>query len=225
MRVRAVIVSALLTTGSLRGAALAAQEPGTGVVTGRVTEARSGEPIAAATVTVQGSSLGAVTGRDGGYRIGRVPTGTRTISARRVGFTPGTRTIVVPDGGTVQSDFALLTSAINLQEVVVTGTAGNQTRAAQGAVVATVDAADITAKAPVSTLTQVLEGRVAGVNVTTASGTTGSAPPINIPGATSISPSHAPLVFIDGLPPYGGARNSARPHPGLADPAGQTAAS
>src|SRR5258708_35638449 len=146
MRVRAVIVSALLTTGSPRGAALRAQAPGTGVVTGRVTEARSGEPIAAATVTVQGSSLGAVTGRDGGYRIGRVPTGTRTISARRVGFNPGTRTIVVPDGGTVPSDFALLTSAIHLQEVVVTRTPGNQTRAAQGAPRAPVAAPHTTAQ-------------------------------------------------------------------------------
>ncbi|HEY2067806.1 MAG TPA: SusC/RagA family TonB-linked outer membrane protein [Gemmatimonadaceae bacterium] len=209
MRVRAVIVGALLTTGSLlRGAALGAQEPaGTGAIAGHVTDARSGEPLVAVTIAVQGTALGALTGRDGAYRIARVPAGTRTIVARRIGYSAGTRIVAVSDGGTATADFALQTSAVNLQEVVVTGTAGNQTRVAQGAVVATLDAADVAAKAPVSTVTDVLQGRVAGVVVRTSSGTTGSAPRINIRGATSISLSNAPLIFIDGVRAYGGSRN------------------
>ena len=208
MRVRAVLVGALLTTGSLlRAAALGAQEPaGTGAVTGRVTDARSGEPLVSVTIAVQGTALGALTERDGSYRIARVPAGTRTIVARRIGYSAGTRTVVAPDGGVVTVDFGLQTSAVNLQEVVVTGTAGNQTRVAQGAVVATVDAAEVIAKAPVSSVTEVLQGRVPGVVVRTSSGTTGTAPRINIRGATSISLSNAPLLFVDGVRAYGGAR-------------------
>ncbi|HKO15133.1 MAG TPA: SusC/RagA family TonB-linked outer membrane protein, partial [Gemmatimonadaceae bacterium] len=175
--------------------------------TGRVTDARSGEPVVSATIAVQGTQLGAATGPDGRYRIAQVPPGGYTLTARRIGYGPGTQTVAVPDGGTVTADFRLETSAINLQQVVVTGTAGNQTRAAQGAVVATIDAADVTAKAPVATITDVLQGRVAGVNVSNASGTVGTAPRINIRGATSISLSNAPLVFIDGIRVSSGGRN------------------
>lgn len=192
-----------------------------GIVTGRVTDASSGTPVPGATVTVQGTQLGGTTGPDGTYRIARVPDGAHTLVARRIGYAPSTKAVTVPAGQTVAVDFSLRTSAIDLQQVVVTGTAGNQTRAAQGAVVATVNASDVVAKAPVSSVTQVLEGRVAGVNVTTGSGTTGAAPRINIRGATSISLSNAPLIFVDGVRMYGGERNDVGTYHGLEGLGGQ----
>ena len=208
MRVRAVFTAALVAGTHFLAAALGAQQAGgNGTVTGRVTDAQSGSPIGSVTIAVQGTQLGAVTGNDGTYRITRVPTGTRTLVARRIGYGAATRVVTMADGATVTADFALQTSAVNLQQVVVTGTAGNQTRAAQGAVVATLDAANVVQQAPVATVTQVLEGRVAGVNVALGSGTTGAAPRINIRGATSISLSNAPLVFVDGVRVYSGQRN------------------
>ncbi len=193
-----------------------------GTITGRVTDSRSGEPIVAATVSVAGTQLGGITGQDGTYRVTRVPPGTCTVTARRIGYAPATKVATVPDGGTVSVDFVLETSVVNLQEVVVTGTTGNQTRAAQGAVVATIDASEVTAKAPVSTITELLEGRVAGVNVTTASGTVGAAPRINIRGAASISLSNAPLVFIDGVRVTSDQRNDVGVYHGLERLGGQS---
>src|SRR5256885_10135832 len=207
MRRRAIFAAVLFAGSSLLGPALGAQQAGNGTIAGKVTDAPSGGPLESVTIAVQGTQLGAVTGPDGTYRIARVPNGSHVVTARRLGFGAGTRTVTTTDGQTTTVDFALQTSAVNLQEVVVTGTAGNQTRAAQGAVVSTINAADVTAKAPVSTVTQVLEGRVAGVNVTTSAGTTGSAPRLAIRGATSISLSNAPLVFIDGVRSYSGQRN------------------
>src|SRR4051812_15487228 len=204
---RRAILAALLFAGSLAGPTLDAQQPGTGTIAGRATDAQSGSPLEAVTIAVQGTQLAAITGPDGTFRIGRVPNGSRVITARRIGYAAGTRTITASDGQTTTVDFALQTSAVNLQEVVVTGTAGNQTRAAQGAVVSTINASEVTTVAPVSSVTQVLEGRVAGVNVTTGSGTTGTAPRINIRGAASISLSNEPLVFIDGIRTYSGQRN------------------
>ena len=205
---RRAIFAALLFTGStLAGPMLGAQQPGTGAIAGKVTDAQSGNPLEAVTIAVQGTQLAAITGPDGTYRIGRVPNGTRVVTARRIGYGAATRTVTASDGQTTTVDFALQTSAVNLQEVVVTGTAGNQTRAAQGAVVSTINASEVTTIAPVSSVTQVLEGRVAGVNVTAGSGTTGTAPRINIRGAASISLSNAPLVFIDGIRTYSGQRN------------------
>ena len=221
MKRRTWLVAMLLASASVAPATLGAQA-GTGTIAGRVTDAQSGRPLDAVTIAVQGTQLGAVTGPDGTYRITRVPNGTHTVAARRLGYGALTRNVTTSDGQTVTSDFALQTSAVNLQEVVVTGTAGNQTRAAQGAVVATIDASSVTTQAPVSTLSQVLEGRVAGVNVTTASGTSGTAPRINIRGATSISLSNAPLVFIDGVRAYSGSRNDVGTYHGLEILGGQS---
>jgi TonB-dependent SusC/RagA subfamily outer membrane receptor len=177
--------------------ALAAGQPGT--VTGRVTDARNGDPIAAAAVRVEGTALIVETGSDGRYRLARVPVGKQLITARGIGYKMGGQTIEVTGGGEVTVDFVLQYSPANLQQIVVTGTAGDQTRAAQGAVIASIPADSLIAKAPVQSLTEVLGGRVASVNVQEASGTTGTAPRITIRGPASISLSDAPIVFIDGV--------------------------
>jgi len=57
-----------------------------GIVVGRVTDARSGDAVAGASLQVEGTRLGAVTGQDGRYRIVGVPTGTRTIIVLRIGY-------------------------------------------------------------------------------------------------------------------------------------------
>src|SRR5947207_1928868 len=207
MRRRAIFAALLFAGSSSLAPPLGAQQGGNGTVAGKVTDAQSGGPLEAVTISIQGTQLGAVTGSDGTYRIARVPNGAHVVTARRIGYGAGTRTLTTSDGQTTTADFALQTSAVNLQEVVVTGTAGNQTRAAQGAVVSTINAAEVTTIAPVSNVTQVLEGRVAGVVVTTGAGTTGTAPRINIRGAASISLSNAPLVFIDGIRTFSGQRN------------------
>jgi TonB-linked SusC/RagA family outer membrane protein len=222
MRRRAWFAAMLLAGTGVLASRLRAQQAGVGTIAGKVTDAQSGAPLDAVTITVQGTQLGAFTGPDGTYRITRVPNGAHVVTARRIGYGAGTRTVTTSDGQPLTLDFALQTSAVNLQEVVVTGTAGNQTRAAQGAVVATIDASRVTTEAPVSTLSQVLEGRVAGVNVTTASGTSGTAPRINIRGATSISLSNAPLVFIDGVRAYSGSRNDVGSYHGLEILGGQS---
>src|SRR2546430_2156307 len=183
MRRRAIFAAVLFAGSSLLGPALGAQQTGNGPMAGKVTDAPSGGPLESVTIAVQGTQLGAILGPDGTYRTERVPNGWHVVTARRIGFGAGTRTVTTTDGQTTTVDFALQTSAVNLQEVVVTGTAGNQTRAAQGAVVSTINAAEVTTVAPVSNVTQVLEGRVAGVNVTAGAGTTGTASRINIRGA------------------------------------------
>jgi TonB-dependent starch-binding outer membrane protein SusC len=169
-----------------------------GVVTGRVTDARNGEAIASATVSVEGTALVTETGRDGRYRLTRVPTGRERITARGIGYTMSSQTVTVA-AGEITVDFPLVYSPANLQQIVVTGTAGDQTRAAQGAVIASIPADSLLAKAPVQSISEVLGGRVSSVNVQEASGTTGSAPRITIRGPASISLSDSPIVFIDGV--------------------------
>src|SRR2546423_100685 len=57
-------------------------------ITGKVTDRNSGLPVVSAAVTVEGTTVGATTRDDGTYRITQVPTGTRVVTARRVGYSP-----------------------------------------------------------------------------------------------------------------------------------------
>jgi len=177
-------------------------------VTGRVTS-DAGAPIAAAIVSIPSLRLSSTTNDAGVYRI-QVPPDRfvargDTLRVTRLGYRPATARFTLAPGR-VDVDVVLSSQAVSLEQVVVTGTAGNQERRAQAAVVATIDAADVARQAPISNVTQLLESRVPGVSLTEGSGATGTATRILIRGAASISLSNQPLVFIDGVRADGGFR-------------------
>jgi TonB-linked SusC/RagA family outer membrane protein len=101
--------------------------------------------------------------------------------------------------GALRRDFTMRERAIALDRIVVTGTAGNLEARAQSAAVAQVNAAQINEVAPISSATDILQSRVAGVSVQSASGSSGTGQTIRIRGMASISLSNEPLVFIDGV--------------------------
>ena len=86
MGFRIALAPTLLAGGTLLAASLHAQQLAT--ITGKVTNARTGEPLAVVGVRVQGTELSAVTGEDGTYRIARIPAGAHVLTARRIGFAP-----------------------------------------------------------------------------------------------------------------------------------------
>lgn len=187
-----------------RGAAVAAQETGgsqraAGSVTGHVTDAATGRPLTAVQVFLAGTELGATTDAQGRYAISNVPAGQREIHARLLGYGDASQTVTVPDDGTVTADFELATQAIALDAVLVTGTAGRQERRAQGATIANVSVSDVNEVAPVTDVAEILQARVPGLSLTQGSGVAGSAQQIRIRGASSISLSNEPLIYIDGI--------------------------
>lgn len=169
-----------------------------GTVRGRVTHRDSGEPIVTAQISVVGTQLGVVTDAQGRYLIPNVPAGQRTITVTRLGYGTVSQQVNVPENGEVTADFVLSTMAVQLSEVVVTAT-GEQRKAQLGNVVATVAADSIVRTAPITNVTDMLQGRVAGVMTFGTSGVTGSAPRIRIRGFNSLSQSNAPLIIIDGV--------------------------
>lgn len=94
-----------------------------GTITGRVTDASTGAGIRGASVRLEGTDFGAVTGNTGRYRIADVPAGTYTVVAHQIGYAEAGASVTVSDGGEATMDFALDVSALPLDAIVATGTA------------------------------------------------------------------------------------------------------
>jgi TonB-linked SusC/RagA family outer membrane protein len=175
---------------------IAAQQSGT--VRGRVIEAGSQRPVSDVQVTVVGTSFGALTGQNGQYTITNVPAGQQTIRTRRLGFGPLDKVVTVTAGQSVEADFTIAQSATQLQNLVVTGTAGAAERKTLGNSITQLDVDDITKKQSVMSVTEVLQSKTPGVTVLPGSGAPGTAGEIRIRGTASIS-GYRPVVFIDGV--------------------------
>ena len=169
-----------------------------GTVRGRVTEAGSQRPVSDVQMTVVGTSFGALTGQNGEYTITNVPAGPRSIRARRLGFNPLDKPVTVTAGSAAALDFALTQSATQLEQLIVTGTAGAAERKTIGNSVTQLDVADITQKQAVLNVSEVLQSKTPGVTILPGSGAPGTAGEIRIRGSASIS-GYRPVVFIDGI--------------------------
>ncbi|MFL5607424.1 MAG: TonB-dependent receptor plug domain-containing protein, partial [Gemmatimonadaceae bacterium] len=182
--------------GSLLCAAhLSAQ---TGTISGRVIDSASRQPLSAVSLRLVGTQRGAVTRDDGTYTLPNVPVGAQRIRASRIGFGPQVRDVTVAAGGTATADFALPAQAAVLGEMVVTGY-GSQRRESITGSVATVQAEQANVGV-ITNANQMLQGRVAGLQMTTNNGEPGGGAQIRIRGGTSISGSNDPLYVVDGIP-------------------------
>jgi TonB-linked SusC/RagA family outer membrane protein len=172
--------------------------PPTGTITGRVVDAVTQQPVSDVSVVVEGTRRGAVSGPDGTFTIVGVPAGSQTVRARRIGFSAPVQIVAVPTGGSVTVVFPLERQAVSLEDVVTTGY-GTQRRVAITGSISTVDADQANVGA-VANVNQMIEGRAAGVQLTTNSGEPGAGAQITIRGGSSISATNEPLYVIDGVP-------------------------
>ncbi|MBC7894459.1 MAG: TonB-dependent receptor, partial [Cytophagaceae bacterium] len=171
----------------------------TGTVRGRVTDGASGRGVSDAQVTVTGTRVGAMTNANGEYSLAQVPVGTRSISVRRLGFGPAAQDVSVSAGGTATADFALNQSAVNLSEVVVTGSGTPTERRKLGTSVAAVDSSVIS-RAQAVTVDQALQGKLPGAQITQNSGSPGGGGiSVRLRGVNSFISGSDPLYIVDGV--------------------------
>lgn len=169
-----------------------------GTVVGRVTDSTSREGVAGVTIAVEGTRLSTTTAADGRYTISGVAAGNRSVTARRLGFVRQSRAVTVTDDESVILDFSLAQAPTTLTEVVTTAT-GDQLRVELGHVVGRINADSVVKAAPVSSLSELLNGRVAGLQVNTHQGTVGGDVSLQIRGRNSIQLSNEPIVIVDGI--------------------------
>lgn len=174
------------------------------VISGKVTDSKDGSPVVGASVVAKGSnSGGSVTGADGSFKIS-VASNTTTLVVSYVGY--GTQEISI--AGKTSVDVSLSSSGSNLNEVVVVGYGTARRKDLTGSV-ASVKAKDFN-QGIVTAPDQLIQGKVAGVQVINNSGAPGGATTIRIRGISSIRSGNQPLFVVDGVPLSGGS-----PAPGL----------
>jgi TonB-dependent SusC/RagA subfamily outer membrane receptor len=175
-------------------------------ITGKVTDSKDGSPMVGASVTVKGSTLGTQTGADGAFRIS-VPASANTLVISSVGY--GSQEVSIQ--GRTSVDVRLNATNDQLNDVVVIGYGTARKRDQTGAVVS------ITAKnfnqGQITAPDQLLQSKVAGLEVTNQNGQPGAASTIQIRGTSSIRSNNNPLYVVDGVPLDGG---TARPNLGNA---------
>ena len=173
----------------------AAQAQQDGVIAGIVLGS-GGQPLPDARVSVQGSGLGATTDANGRFRITGVPGAEATLNVRRIGYRMDTRPVRV---GETNIRIPLTEQSIALDAVVVTGTPGGQAKRELGNAVSTINAAQAKEIGQVNSVQNLLSGRAPGVIVQSATGNVGGGARIRIRGASSMSLSNEPLIYIDGI--------------------------
>ena len=171
-------------------------------VTGRITDSASAEPVPGAAVQLKGTSKGTVADAEGRYSI-VVPSDAVLVFASL-----GYEDMEVPVQGRQSIDVQMTPDTHLLDETVVVAF-GTSTKEAFTGSATVVKSSDI-AKVQTSEPTRALEGLVAGVQMTTSTGSLGSQPSIIIRGIGTMSASSAPLYIVDGVP-YGGDLNNINP--------------
>ena len=169
-----------------------------GTIKGTVIDAATQEALIGAQVVLPVLNTGAVTNFDGEYEIPGVPAGDYTVEIRYIGYRTTSQTITVTSGETATLNVSLSESAINLDEVVVTGAGGPVEKRKLGNSIATIDASALET-APIQTFSDVLQGREPGLVGLPSGGQTGEGTRIRIRGSASLSQSNEPIVYIDGV--------------------------
>jgi len=160
-------------------------------VTGKVTDASTGDPLPGVNIVVQGTTQGTTTDMNGNYSIQAPSDGVLVFNF--IGYSSQT----VPINGRSEIHVVLEPIDISLQEVVVVGY-GTQKRENLTGAVTDVRNERMENK-PVSSLSAALQGEAAGVFIVN-SGGPGQEPVVRIRGVGSVNLSSAPLYVVDGMP-------------------------
>ncbi|WP_423147517.1 SusC/RagA family TonB-linked outer membrane protein [Rubrolithibacter danxiaensis] len=176
-------------------------------VSGTVTAKEDGLPLPGVSVKVKGTTIGTQTGADGNFSV-RVPAGSNTLTFTYIGY--ATRDVAIGNNTTL--NVVLTQDAKQLGEVVVTALGVSREKKAVGYAATTVKSEEINRASPTN-LVQGLQGKVAGVDISTTSGAPGGSTKVVLRGFSSIAGNNQPLYVVDGVP-----INNTRP--GAATPIG-----
>ncbi len=170
------------------------------IITGRVTDETTGNPLPDATISVVGGTSSTTTNATGSFSIS-IPATARELEISFVGYTSQRITI----GNRTSFPIRLSSSNSGLGEVVVVAYGTVRKEALTGSI-GQVTSEQIERR-PISNITRAIEGAVPGVVVTSGGGQPGAGTNIRIRGFGSINATSEPLYVLDGVPYVGNTSN------------------
>jgi TonB-linked SusC/RagA family outer membrane protein len=165
----------------------------TKIITGTVTDEK-GLPLPNVSVVIKNSNVGTTTDMNGHYRL-EVPASAKSLLFSSIGLSE----MEVPIGDKTTISPSLTQKGNTLTEVVVTSLGITRDKRSLGYATQTLKSDQLVDKGQVNVVSA-LQGKVAGVNITGASGSAGASYNINIRGISSFTGSNQPLFVIDGIP-------------------------
>lgn len=168
---------------------MSTQQQNKRLVTGTITDAVDSSPIIGANITLKGSKTGVISDLDGNYSI-QVNSTKDILVISYIGYK--TREVPVETSGII--DIKLSSDNEVLDEVVIVGS-GTQKKVSVTGSISTVKGLEL--KAPSSSLTNSMAGKLAGVIVNTTSGEPGTASEFFIRGVSTFGGRATPLILLD----------------------------
>ena len=164
-------------------------------IIGTVVDGSDQRPLSGAQVLIEGTELGSLTDNRGRFLILNVPSATVTVRVMTIGYREATATVSADQPVTIE----LQATAISLDEIIVTGTVGEQQARSIGNAIGNVDVAVLQERAPVADVQQMLSATVPGVRIMNSSGSIGEGGVMRIRGAASLTLAATPIVVVDGV--------------------------
>ena len=170
-------------------------------ISGIVTD-KNNNPLPNANIFIPALSLGAATDTKGKYEF-TVPEDqsngqTVDITVRYVGYKSQTVSITL-SGSHIEQNFVLEEDVFQSEDVVVTGIASKTAKSVAEVSVSRINAADLTNITTYQTMSQLVEGKISGVQVTSSSGNAGGGYRFYVRGGGGLNGDEQPIIYIDGV--------------------------
>ncbi len=170
-------------------------------IKGIVSEA-NGEPLPGANIFIPALNLGAATDNNGKYDF-FIPAEESNgqsvnLKASFVGYRSQT-VLIKLNGENIEENFSLKEDIFKSEEVVVTGLASKTSKSRAEVSVSRVNAANLTKTSSFQSMSQLVEGQISGVQVTSPSGNPGAGYRFFVRGGGGLNGDEQPVIYIDGI--------------------------
>ncbi|MEX2397374.1 MAG: SusC/RagA family TonB-linked outer membrane protein, partial [Balneolales bacterium] len=169
-------------------------------IQGKVTDQESGEELAGLNIIVKGTNIGTATNLEGDFQLD-VPSLDETLVLSYLGYL----TQEVSIDGRTEINVSMVPSTIGGEELIVVGY-GEQRRSDMTGAISSISSDEIN-EVGISSISQGMQGRSAGVYVNQSGNKPGQGASVRIRGNRSINAGNDPLFVVDGIPISGGLRD------------------
>ncbi len=175
------------------------EEAQQGTLSGTVVDESTGEPMPGVNVFLPDLNVGAATDADGAFEIPSVPEGSYVVRATFVGYETYEETVEIAEDE-VSIEIVMRPSAMELDEVVVSGLASSVKRENLANSVTKISADELAGNTTPATVDGALQGKVVGTNMTSSGGAPGGGIDIKLRGISTLGAgSSQPLIIVDGV--------------------------